>query len=332
MANTSDLFKNIQANFVFEDYHLHRAEIFFEAYDTSGPWQDDFFSSDMTLRHAPNHYYQMSIGTLVDEDGVWIPMMDENGQWLRYSGSLVVSYFDNSPATSYCSRTVFERYPASLVNPEELDFSIDVCSTSPFMCIHHSVVQKADNKMRVCDPLEDPLMIDLGRDGIKLGPRGRVVIFDYSGDGKAQLTQWVAIDGNEAFLVFDQNQNGIVDNGAELFGRGWLHLEQRLASNGFEQLKQYDHPLLGGNNDGYISKEDIVWSQLTLWLDSNADGISVASEMQPLSDYRLRNIELNFKSNLNRMDKAGNIIPYWSNAIGDKKHKIVDVFFKVLDN
>jgi hypothetical protein len=46
------------------------------------------------------------------------------------------------------------------------------------------------------------------------------------------------------------------------------------ASHGFEELAQYDELMLGGNNDGVIDSQDSIWSSLSLWLDSNADGNS----------------------------------------------------------
>ena len=332
-ANAYDLIKEVQTLFVFDDYHLHRAEIFFEAYDTSGPWQDDYFSADIYLRHAPNGDYQQNEGTLVDADGAWMPMTDENGDWQKYIGTLAVSYTDPEANRTYCSKTIYERYPSNFINPQPLEWPDYRCSSSPQICIHRNAPAKYQNsKLPICDPIEDPLIIDLGRDGINLGPKGRAVKFDYNGDSQYKLSQWVAVNGNEAFLALDQNHNGIVDDGTELFGRGWLHLEETLAEHGFEQLAQYDQPLLGGNGDGIISPKDNIWQQLSLWLDSNADGISTKNEMMSLAEYQLTKIKLDYKIRPNRTDKAGNEIPYWSKALGAKKHQVVDVFFKILES
>ncbi|MCJ8272486.1 MAG: hypothetical protein MJK04_24185, partial [Psychrosphaera sp.] len=205
----------------------------------------------------------------------------------------------------------------------------------------------------------DPLLFVLGQDGIHLGDAGVGVNFDMYGDGNQTLMQWVQYGGNEAFLVQDINNNGVIDNGMELFGTGthmlpmvltqqWPDLDQsnvasirlalaaapELAPNGFVALAQYDHPALGGNDDGYISVDDEIWSDLSLWLDGNADGISTADEMLQLADVGITRLDIIPKQN-NRQDPAGNSIPLWSWAVDENntshnKYKMVDVFFRTL--
>src|SRR3970282_597224 len=86
-----------------------------------------------------------------------------------------------------------------------------------------------------------PIVIDLGKDGIQLGEAGVGVRFDVNNDGLFDHLQWVRPGGDEAFLVLDRNANGVVDNGAELFGIGTpMFFEGGKASNGFVGLAQYD--------------------------------------------------------------------------------------------
>lgn len=134
-----------------------------------------------------------------------------------------------------------------------------------------------------CAPCCSPLLIDVNGDGINLGPRGEGVYFDLHADGDPVHMQWVRVNEDEAFLVVDLNQNGIADDGSELFGQGTtLILSGEKARNGFIALAQYDLPLLGGNNDRLITQDDAIWPMLSLWTDSNADGQSVPSEMTAL--------------------------------------------------
>jgi len=179
------------------------------------------------------------------------------------------------------------------------------------------------------DPV-DPIMIDLGKNGFKLGELGEGIYYEVLGDGTLYKIQWVKKFSDEAFLINDINRNGSVDNGSELFGNGTkLILENNnLATNGFIGLAQYDHLLLGGNEDGYISSEDNIWTSLSLWLDSNADGISTSDEILSLSDFGIFELNVTPKEN-NRRDPAGNLIPLWTWInTNSGKLKMADVFFK----
>jgi hypothetical protein len=178
-----------------------------------------------------------------------------------------------------------------------------------------------------------PILVDVNRDGIHLGPAGRGVSFDVDADGLPDFVQWVRPGGDEAFLTLDRNGNGVVDDGSELFGVGTPLLAGGNAPNGFVGLAQYDQPFLGGNNDGLISRADAIWPELSLWLDANADGVATAGEMR-------RPEALGFKSfgtipKVRRyVDEAGNTLPYWAwaaTAHAPRRTLMVDVYFLILN-
>jgi hypothetical protein len=178
-----------------------------------------------------------------------------------------------------------------------------------------------------------PIVIDLGNNGIKLGASGVGVYFDVNADGVRDHVQWVRPGGDEAFLALDRSGNGLVDNGAELFGVGTpLTLEGRNAPNGFVGLAQYDARQLGGNDDGVITEADAIWPQLRLWLDFNADGRATRDEMRTLRGAGITALETIPKVR-KYFDEAGNAIPYWAWATQrtlPRRALMVDVFFKVL--
>jgi hypothetical protein len=178
-----------------------------------------------------------------------------------------------------------------------------------------------------------PIVIDLGNDGIRLGAAGVGVYFDVNADGARDHVQWVRPGGDEAFLALDRSGNGLVDNGAELFGVGTpLALEGRNAPNGFVGLAQYDSRQLGGNDDGLITEADAIWPQLRLWLDSNADGRATRDEMRTLRGAGITALET-IPRVRKYFDEAGNAIPYWAWATQralPRRVLMVDVFFKVL--
>ena len=96
-----------------------------------------------------------------------------------------------------------------------------------------------------------PLLLDLGRNGFHMGPAGLGVEFDILASGEPLTIQWVAPDGDDAFLARDNNGNGLIDDGSELFGLGTtIELTGEKAVNGFAALEQFDTAKLGGNEDG----------------------------------------------------------------------------------
>jgi hypothetical protein len=178
-----------------------------------------------------------------------------------------------------------------------------------------------------------PIVIDLGNNGINLGEAGTGVYFDVNADGVRDHVQWVRRGGDEGFLALDRSGNGLIDNGAELFGVGTpLLLEGRNAPNGFVGLAQYDSRPLGGNDDGLITEADAVWPQLRIWVDANADGVSTYDEMRSLKNLGLTALETIPKIR-KYVDAAGNVMPYWAWASQRAKPGralMVDVFFRVL--
>jgi hypothetical protein len=175
-----------------------------------------------------------------------------------------------------------------------------------------------------------PIVIDIGRDGIELGAAGVAVNFDVDNNGIPNHVQWVKPGGDEAFLAVDRNDNGVVDNGGELFGVGTpLVFEGTNAPNGFVGLAQYDSIELGGNDDGYITRDDTIWPSLRLWRDVNADGMSTPDEMFTLERFGITSLETIPKFG-KRFDAAGNILPYYAWAATTsrpRKTLMVDVFF-----
>jgi len=178
-----------------------------------------------------------------------------------------------------------------------------------------------------------PIVVDTHKDGVRLGPAGRTVSFDVNADGFPDAVQWVRRGGDEAFLALDRNRNGVVDDGSELFGVGTPLFEGGSAPNGFVGLAQYDQPLLGGNNDGVISRADAIWPELMLWLDANADGVATRNEMR-----RPESLGLTSFGTIPRVqrltDAAGNSLPYWAwaGATGRPARTLmVDVYFLQLE-
>ncbi len=125
----------------------------------------------------------------------------------------------------------------------------------------------------------DPLVLDLDGDGIETLSvnSGNPVYFDFNSDGTKTNTGWISPD--DAYLVFDRNDNGVIDNASELFSDYTPLYAGGRASNGFVALTQEDT-----NADGVVNALDARWSNLKIWRDLNSDGISQANELRTMEE------------------------------------------------
>jgi hypothetical protein len=186
-----------------------------------------------------------------------------------------------------------------------------------------------------------PLVLDLNGDGIRTTDLFAPVLFDLNGDGTLDRVAWTCDWTEEGFLWLDLNHNGTVDSGRELFGQGSLLPTGESAANGFEALSVYDQASYGGDADGIISENDLVWDHLRLWVDRNHDGISQRQEISSLGRLSIVAINLSF-SRVSEIDGNGNLHPlqssYWKRLserrIGSRlvPYAVHDVFFRVDGN
>ena len=139
-------------------------------------------------------------------------------------------------------------------------------------------------------PRTDPLVLDLDNDGIEtIGIANTVVVFDHDGDGIKTGTGWVNSD--DGFLVFDRNDNGTIDTGAELFGIYTAKTDGSLATDGFDALSDLD-----SNADNVFDINDESFALVQVWRDFNQNGISTADELFSLSELGIVSIDLNASS------------------------------------
>ncbi|MBQ4863646.1 hypothetical protein J8L98_18355, partial [Pseudoalteromonas sp. MMG013] len=149
----------------------------------------------------------------------------------------------------------------------------------------------------------DPLVFDLNGDGINTVNIDTGVLFDHSRNAVKTATGWVAPD--DGLLVLDINNNGLIDNGGELFGDNTIidPTTSETAIHGFHALAQHDK-----NADNQINSQDSVYANLKIWQDSNLDGISQTSELNTLEYWKIASISLGATRNYRIQN--GNIIEY----------------------
>jgi hypothetical protein len=145
---------------------------------------------------------------------------------------------------------------------------------------------------------------------------------------------WPEKGVQNGWLVLDRNGNGIIDDFSELFGNETPQPKPKPGQkkNGFAALAFYDELEQGGNGDGWVSKEDKIFSKLRVWVDANHDGISQPSELLTLDQAGVAAISLDY--HLSKVtDTNGNVFRYRAKVrdtqAGETSKIIYDVYVDI---
>lgn len=128
---------------------------------------------------------------------------------------------------------------------------------------------------------EGLVAFDLDGNGLDLISRSAsAALFDMDGDGYLEQTGWIG--GQDAFLVWDRNENGLIDDTTEMFT-----FAATSPANGPATLASLD-----SNNDGKFSSLDEHFEKVVLWNDANGDGQTDIGEILPFHRIGLTAIDL----------------------------------------
>lgn len=163
-------------------------------------------------------------------------------------------------------------------------------------------------------------------------PRSTGVTFDINADGRPDRIAWTVMNSDDSFLFIDRDGDHAVSDGSELVG---FHsaIGSRRWTDGFAAQAAYDQARLGGNEDGFITADDAVWSLLYLWTDSDHNGVTSRREVRPLNSSAAIRLYLVYAATGH--DVSGNLHllgTYWVRERGGGilKRSMDDVFFDVV--
>jgi hypothetical protein len=145
------------------------------------------------------------------------------------------------------------------------------------------------------------------------------------------MVGWTHADADDAWLVMDRNGNGVVDDGAELFGNNtpvYPDADQSdvTTDNGFEVLRFLQGSGYGVSvPDAILDRRDAAFHRLLLWRDVNHDGLSTPDELSPASS-ALRSIAIDYRT-INKIRK-GNAIRQVSSVthLDGRERAIIDIW------
>ena len=170
-----------------------------------------------------------------------------------------------------------------------------------------------------------PIILDLNGDGVRTLAVSEGVQFDLLADGQKIKTGWVS--SSDGLLVLDRNQDGQINDGAELFGTSTILANGQKASDGYAALREFDT-----NHDGLISNLDADYADLRVWVDANSDAVVDAGELNALSAMDVAKISLNVSAGtqLDNQNILGLISSYETTS--GATHAAADVWFKIEKN
>ncbi|MCR5792815.1 MAG: hypothetical protein K6G65_06570 [Lachnospiraceae bacterium] len=143
----------------------------------------------------------------------------------------------------------------------------------------------------------DPLVINL--DSNVATVRDQKFLFDIDADG--EVDNIALLSEMCGFLAYDKNEDGIINDGRELFGA--------LTGDGFSELRAFD---MDGN--GWIDENDEIFNHLRIWTkDAKGNDKLVGLGIAGIGAIYLGNVATDF--NLNQMENNENLATIRSTGV-----------------
>ena len=178
---------------------------------------------------------RLMLAGIIGQTGFGMNMGDPFGQHGFYMQQ--VSTYEEYEETSFQAKG-----EAVTEDGRKIDFNIEVAmsrSYMEYMCIGTSSIESA---------LCDPLVINVGGGISEISDQK--FSFDLDADGKKDEISMLR--KGSGFLALDRNDDGVINDGSELFGTK--------SGDGFADLAKYD-----SDGNGWIDENDEIFSRLKVW-------------------------------------------------------------------
>ncbi len=137
----------------------------------------------------------------------------------------------------------------------QIDFTLGLKMDREFLAESRQTIEESG-----IVKLLDPLVVNF--DGNLPALSDMTFDFDLNADG--EMDEISRLLSGSGFLAFDQNEDGVINDGSELFGA--------LTDDGFKELAEYDED---GNN--WIDENDAIFDHLSVWRMEDEEEDTLAS-------------------------------------------------------
>ncbi len=155
-------------------------------------------------------------------------------------------YYHEEETTSFSTQGIVKT-----ADGREISINVDVTMSRSF-----TQYVKEELKVQALEKVYDPLVINFAGNTAQL--TDQKFFFDIDMDGRTD--ELARLGSGSGYLALDKNQDGVINDGSELFGPK--------SGDGFGDLAEYDE-----DGNGWIDEGDSIWQHLKIWCQ-NEDGTS----------------------------------------------------------
>ena len=185
----------------------------------------------------------------------------------------------------------------------EISFNTNVSMSRRFVA--ETGISLGTGFVRTCDPL----VINL--DGNPAGVSDQTFKFDIEGDGEIDTIG--RLRSGSGYLALDKNEDGVINDGKELFGTS--------SGDGFKDLAAYDD-----DGNGWIDEDDEIWQKLKIWvMDEKGESRLYSLAESGVGALYLKNVETQFsdtddRNNVKSFIRSSGIFLYENGMTGTLQH------------